>query len=120
MQVVGQFNKGFMIANLDDADLYIIDQHASDEKYNFETLQATTQMKSQRLFQPRSMDLTASEELVVMDHLLIFNQNGFEVKVSPENEPTKRIQLVSVAQSKNTMFDHHGNQVDAGSVVLFF
>ncbi|KAI8878118.1 DNA mismatch repair protein MutL [Backusella circina FSU 941] len=107
MQVIGQFNKGFMITNLDDTDLYIIDQHASDEKYNFETLQATTQMKSQRLFQPRSLDLTASEELVVMDHIEIFKQNGFEVKVSPENEPTQRVQLVSVAQSKNTMFDHN-------------
>lgn len=49
MQVLGQFNLGFMITCLDDQDLYIIDQHASDEKYNFETLQRTTQIKGQRL-----------------------------------------------------------------------
>lgn len=49
MQVLGQFNLGFMITALDDQDLYIIDQHASDEKYNFETLQQTTQIKGQRL-----------------------------------------------------------------------
>lgn len=30
-------------------DLFIIDQHAADEKYNFETLQATTRIDSQRL-----------------------------------------------------------------------
>lgn len=49
MEVLGQFNLGFMITALDDQDLYIIDQHASDEKYNFETLQQTTQIKGQRL-----------------------------------------------------------------------
>jgi DNA mismatch repair protein PMS2 len=49
MEVLGQFNLGFMITALDDQDLYIIDQHASDEKYNFETLQQKTQIKGQRL-----------------------------------------------------------------------
>lgn len=49
MEVLGQFNLGFMIASLDDKDIYIIDQHASDEKYNFETLQQTTQIKGQKL-----------------------------------------------------------------------
>ena len=72
MQVVGQFNLGFIIArrrtqasasakgkekateddneDLQD-DLFIIDQHASDEKYNFERLQEDTVIQSQRLLQ---------------------------------------------------------------------
>lgn len=49
MKVLGQFNLGFIIASLDDKDLYIIDQHASDEKYNFETLQQTTRIETQKL-----------------------------------------------------------------------
>lgn len=59
MEVLGQFNKGFIIARLrsDDGDgkkdmtddLFIIDQHASDEKFNFETLQRTTVIKAQML-----------------------------------------------------------------------
>ena len=65
MQVLGQFNKGFIIARLTtdemvalkgekkatmgSDDLFIIDQHASDEKYNFETLQRTTVIKAQSL-----------------------------------------------------------------------
>jgi DNA mismatch repair protein PMS2 len=55
MQVVGQFNLGFIVTRwqkyeegLDD--LFVIDQHAADEKYNFETLQQTTVIESQRLF----------------------------------------------------------------------
>ena len=61
MQVVGQFNLGFIIARrrCDDGvdasvdrldDLFIIDQHAADEKYNFETLQESTKIASQKLF----------------------------------------------------------------------
>lgn len=38
MSVLGQFNKGFIIAQL-NKDLFIIDQHAADEIYNFEMLQ---------------------------------------------------------------------------------
>ncbi len=34
MQILGQFNLGFIIARLND-DLYILDQHACDEKYRF-------------------------------------------------------------------------------------
>jgi len=55
MQVIGQFNLGFIIARRQKSeegldDLFIIDQHAADEKYNFETLQQTTVIESQRLF----------------------------------------------------------------------
>lgn len=35
MEIIGQFNLGFIITRL-DADLFIIDQHASDEKFRFE------------------------------------------------------------------------------------
>lgn len=48
-KVIGQFNLGFIIGLLDGYDLFIIDQHAADEKYNFETLQATTRLDGQKL-----------------------------------------------------------------------
>lgn len=78
MEILGQFNLGFIIvrsrrsaASLDSSggvepsdemeidgrngtteeidDLFIVDQHAADEKYNFETLQQTTRIESQKL-----------------------------------------------------------------------
>lgn len=48
MDIVGQFNMGFIIAKLEN-DLFIVDQHATDEKYNFEQLQLTTIMENQKL-----------------------------------------------------------------------
>ncbi len=48
MEVVGQFNLGFIIARLKD-DLFIVDQHASDEKHTFERLQNTAIVETQKL-----------------------------------------------------------------------
>lgn len=48
MQIIGQFNLGFIITQFEE-DLFIVDQHATDEKYNFETLQQTTVLSSQKL-----------------------------------------------------------------------
>lgn len=41
MQIIGQFNLGFIITKL-RGDLFIIDQHATDEKYRFEKLKVCT------------------------------------------------------------------------------
>lgn len=41
MRVHGQFNKGFIIASV-GRELFIVDQHAADEKRNFERLRTTT------------------------------------------------------------------------------
>ncbi|KAG0163449.1 Mismatch repair endonuclease pms2, partial [Apophysomyces sp. BC1015] len=105
MQILGQFNLGFIIAALDDRDLFIIDQHASDEKYNFETLQRTTRIEGQRLIRPQTPDLTVAEELIVMENVETLRANGFEIKIEPENEPTQRVKVTSQPTSKNTMFD---------------
>jgi DNA mismatch repair protein PMS2 len=56
MEVIGQFNLGFIIVRRRKGsdnqmdDLFIVDQHAADEKYNFEMLQETTKIESQKLF----------------------------------------------------------------------
>uniref|UniRef100_A0A1A8N8Z4 PMS2 postmeiotic segregation increased 2 n=1 Tax=Nothobranchius rachovii TaxID=451742 RepID=A0A1A8N8Z4_9TELE len=48
MEIIGQFNLGFIIARL-KSDIFIIDQHATDEKYNFEMLQQHTALQGQKL-----------------------------------------------------------------------
>ena len=50
MEVVGQFNNSFIICRLRD-DLYILDQHACNEKYNYEQLMNDTKINGQRLIQ---------------------------------------------------------------------
>lgn len=81
MEILGQFNLGFIIVKL-DMDLFIIDQHATDEKYNFEVLQQTTVMQSQPLAVPQPLELTAANEMLLLDHLPVFEKNGFKFEIN--------------------------------------
>ncbi|CAG8644829.1 32401_t:CDS:10 [Gigaspora margarita] len=105
MEIVGQFNLGFIIAKLykdEGCDLFIIDQHASDEKYNFEQLQLNTKIDSQRLI--RYLELTAAQELVAIDNIDILKANGFELEVDLEAQTTKKLKLISQPMSKDIIF----------------
>ncbi|CDO93226.1 unnamed protein product [Kluyveromyces dobzhanskii CBS 2104] len=110
MNVVGQFNLGFIIVTRRKEgafDLFIIDQHASDEKFNFEMLQKSTVFKSQSLLLPKTMELSIIDELLVMEFEDVFVKNGFKLSISQEEEPGKRVKLMSFPVSKNTMFTEY-------------
>ncbi|KAK9895469.1 DNA mismatch repair protein MutL [Cystobasidium minutum MCA 4210] len=118
MQIVGQFNLAFIIVRRREAivqggaddtepgpyhdDLMIIDQHASDEKYNFERLQQVTKIDSQRLIKPRMIELPASDELLAIEHENVLRFNGFEIEVDEDAPVGQRIKLVSMPISKST------------------
>ncbi|KAF4836908.1 DNA mismatch repair protein pms1 [Colletotrichum siamense] len=118
MTIVGQFNLGFIIAvryasgkgaggsSSSDDELFIIDQHASDEKYNFERLQSTTVVQSQRLVHPKQLELTALEEEIVMENIAALNTNGFLVDVDRSgNQPVGlRCKLLALPLSHGTTF----------------
>ncbi|XP_065087794.1 mismatch repair endonuclease PMS2 [Ochlerotatus camptorhynchus] len=103
MEIIGQFNLGFIIARLEQ-DLFIVDQHATDEKYNFEDLQRTTVLQNQKLVVPQQLELTAVNEMILMDNLEIFEMNGFKFEIDGSAEPTKKIKLVAKPFSKNWEF----------------
>lgn len=72
LEVVGQFNRGFIIARLrGTSDLFIVDQHASNEIFNFETLQKTTTMRVQRLLAPITIEFSPDEEIDVVNNLKV-------------------------------------------------
>ncbi|KAE8148369.1 serine incorporator-domain-containing protein [Aspergillus avenaceus] len=115
MRIVGQFNLGFILAtrsstgNSNDVskdELFIIDQHASDEKFNFERLQAETVVQNQRLVQPKQLNLTAVEEEIVIENRDALEKNGFIVDVDDSgDEPIgRRCRLVSLPLSKEVVF----------------
>eukprot|EP00897_Mesotaenium_endlicherianum_P008423 jgi/Mesen1/7609/ME000397S06672 len=103
MHVLGQFNLGFILTRLDD-DIFIIDQHASDEKYNFERLSATVTLNRQPLLMPLPVELTAAEELTVAAHRDTFRRNGFEFEEVAEAPAGRRLRLVSVPFTKSVTF----------------
>ena len=76
LEIIGQFNLGFILARLGD-DAFIVDQHASDEIFNFERLQRSTTLNRQPLIAPKPLDLTAAEAQTVARHMPTFLANGF-------------------------------------------
>lgn len=113
MHVVGQFNLGFILAlrparsSGTSDELFIIDQHASDEKSNFERLQSTTIVQNQRLVHPYQLDLTAIEEEIILEQNAALLKNGFliDVDTSGYSPVGQRCKLVSLPMSREVTFD---------------
>lgn len=103
MEIIGQFNLGFIITKL-SSDIFIVDQHASDEKYNFEMLQTTTVIQTQKMVNPETLELTVDKEELMLQHRDVFTKNGFDFIFNELDIPTKRIKLTSVPISKNMVF----------------
>ena len=105
MRVLGQFNNGFIIAGLRGNpdrpvapsvsglasassprlsppladDLFIVDQHATDEKAKYEALRASLQLEQQPLLVPLPLDLTPAQRATVSEHIAVFRANGLDV-----------------------------------------
>ncbi|KAI4880512.1 hypothetical protein NFI96_012347 [Prochilodus magdalenae] len=103
MEIIGQFNLGFIITKF-KSDLFMIDQHATDEKYNFEMLQQHTVLKGQRLIVPQNLHLTAVSETILIENLEIFKKNGFDFLIDEDAPVMERVKLVSLPTSKNWTF----------------
>ncbi|BDA44213.1 probable mismatch repair endonuclease PMS2 [Coccomyxa sp. Obi] len=98
MEVIGQFNLGFILARLSQ-EVFIVDQHAADEKYNFERLQQVTRLNRQPLLHPQLLHLTPAEAVILRDKMSIFHANGFDFK-----EDEGQVLLTAVPFSKDTIF----------------
>lgn len=103
MEILGQFNLGFILTRLGN-DLFIIDQHASDEKHTFEKLQQSTKIHQQPLVCPQALELTAIEEMTVLDRISVFEQNGFKFHIDPNAETSHKVRLRAIPFSKQTQF----------------
>ncbi|KAJ6840967.1 DNA mismatch repair protein PMS1 isoform X1 [Iris pallida] len=103
MQAVGQFNLGFIIGKLDH-DLFIVDQHAADEKHNFEKLSASTVLHLQPLLQPIRLELSPEEEVVASMHMETIRKNGFVLIEDMNATPGHHFLLKALPFSKNITF----------------
>ncbi|KAI9671683.1 MAG: hypothetical protein M1831_003211 [Alyxoria varia] len=134
MNIIGQFNLGFILAvrsssssslagtqkqpmpppptrrtarNNND-ELFIIDQHASDEIYNFSRLSSSTTLTPQPLVTPHVLQLTAIEEETILahrEHSLAKNGFVIDVDLSGESEVGRRCRLKTLPTSRETVFD---------------
>lgn len=99
-------------------DLFIVDQHAADEIYNFEQLQAGERMERQQLLQPRYLDLPASAESLLMDNLGVLEKLGYDIQVCANRKCGNRIMITAVPMSKQSSKVLNLNDIDELLFVL--
>ena len=99
MQVIGQFNLGFIVARCRNHQIWILDQHACDEKYNYEELFRNTVVHEQKLLAPMPLELSAAEEACILDHMDVFEANGFRFAFDPEAPVRQRLKLTALPHS---------------------
>lgn len=105
MKIIGQFNLGFILCTrkLESGyDMFIIDQHASDEKYNFEQLFKKTIINVQPLIKPILIELNPLDKILIKENVEVFTKNGFNLKFK-ENE-NEDIYLETLPLSEKTQF----------------
>ncbi|KAG0218911.1 hypothetical protein B0O80DRAFT_504572 [Mortierella sp. GBAus27b] len=145
MDIIGQFNNAFIIAQLDryaqddhsiedqknsqsgpvaahdevkkvkrthrgaliESHLYVIDQHACNERFFYETLMNKTVLHRQPLVLPMKIFLTAQEEILVEEYMDTLNMNGFYLKYDPEAPVSYRHKLTTIPVSEDYYFQLH-------------
>ena len=81
-RVIGQVFKTYWIIEYDNK-MYIMDQHAAHEKVMFERLMKQMSEKnvlSQQLLPPKVVHLDGAEHALVISHIDLFEQTGFDLE----------------------------------------
>ena len=79
MNIIGQFNKGFIITELNNS-LFIIDQHAADEKVNYETLLNNLNITRQPTICPIKVEMfSIAEKNTIYSQKELYAQLGFNI-----------------------------------------
>lgn len=111
MKIIGQFNRSFILTQLGD-EIFVIDQHASDERFNFDKLLATEVLDSQTLMKPLPMVLPPIKESLLGEHLEVFERNGFRFQYVESNPCGQRYLLKTVPTSRNESYQFGGDDVE--------
>ncbi|KAL3313185.1 Mismatch repair endonuclease pms2, partial [Cichlidogyrus casuarinus] len=95
MEIIGQYNQGFIIARL-KRDLFIIDQHATDEKNRFEALVREHKFEQQPLACAMKLNLSVYQEELIMENEATFDLSGFRFCIDREADLGHRVSLAAV------------------------
>jgi len=102
LRLLGQLYDTYLLAET-DSGLVLIDQHAADERVNYERLQAAVadSPSTQALAEPVSLELTAREAALFDDHSESLAAIGFRA----EQRETREIEVTAVPAVFSTTLD---------------
>jgi len=109
--LVGQFNLGFIVCILPEAnEIFIIDQHAADEKFNFERFMRDQKIVSQHLIAPLPITLPQTHLLLLRENVNIVEKNGFKVKTYQDSEGMEVLKISALPMIKDVTFKENDLQ----------
>ncbi|PJF16819.1 Pms1 mismatch repair mutL [Paramicrosporidium saccamoebae] len=90
MQILGQFNHGFVLTKIEDATkgtrVFIVDQHASDERFRLESLQRDLSFTCQAMLVPIKVTTGLDDVMYIIDNQKAFSELGFVVRVQDDDD----------------------------------
>lgn len=116
MEVLGQFNNGFIITRYND-HIFIIDQHATDERANFEDELEKCPMEQQYMVRPKPLLMNSIQENAIMTNIEEFERRGFRFVIDGHKIPGYRVQLVSTSICKGQGMDVYLDEKDIEELV---
>ena len=112
MKVIGQYNCGFILAKSilpnGNCNIFIIDQHASDERYRFEALEKGLQFTTQSLLHPIELHLSIEDVLFIEEQANLLREYGFMVESSMSTKNEKLIRLQTTPHVAGVQLDRNG------------
>lgn len=116
MQVLGQFNNGFIITRL-NKHLFIIDQHATDERANYEDQLRNSPLIAQPMVHPKPLYLNSIQENTVINNLDAFTSRGFEFLIDETKRSGYKVLLKSTSICKGNGMDEHLDKSDVEELI---
>jgi DNA mismatch repair protein MutL len=116
MQVIGQFNRGFIIARL-NKHVFIIDQHATDERANYEEQLDKSPLVKQVMVHPKPLYLNLIQENAILNHMEAFVKRGFEFCVDTSKLVGYRVMLSATSICRGPDRDEHLGKEDVEELV---
>lgn len=89
LKIIGQFNLGFILTILKSPnyyDIFIVDQHAADEKYRYETLERDTIVSVQPLVCPKRLEMPPHQLQSAQTNQEYVSKNGFSLRFDQDPE----------------------------------
>lgn len=80
LELLGQFNLAFLVARLETHSLFIIDQHAADEKCNYERFCSSLKLQTQLLLAPVPLELSPADLALAREEIASLQACGFAVQ----------------------------------------
>ena len=109
LKIIGQFNKGFIVCTLNKQDLFIIDQHACNERYNLERFTTLLKIDSQPLMKPIVTEIARDSLQLIRKYERIFSAYGFKYEEVPHTQyqdpSTTLIKIKSLPESNDNIYE---------------